>query len=75
MSIANVDVDNLITSTLDSFKHLIEEKKLQFEYTFINKHEEIPFFKVDPSKLQLILSNLIANAIEFSEIGTLSLSR
>lgn len=69
MSIANVDVDNLITSTLDSFKHLIEEKKLQVEYTFINKQEEIPYFKIDPSKLQLIMSNLIANAIEFSEEG------
>ncbi len=69
LSIANVDVDHLIRSTIDFFNHLIEEKSLEVDYCFINKHEEIPYFKADPSKLQIVLSNLIANAIEFSPQG------
>ncbi len=70
MSIANVDIDNLISNTIDSFNHLIEKKGLVADYSFINKNEEIPYFKTDPAKLQLVLSNLIANAIEFSNPGS-----
>jgi len=69
MGVANVDIDHLIKSTIDSFNHLIEERSLRVDYCFINKHEETPFFKTDPSKLQIVLSNLIANAIEFSPQG------
>lgn len=70
LSVSNVDVDSLINNTLDFFHHLIEEKNLSVDYMFINKHEQSSFFKTDASKLQLIISNLIANAIEFSEAGS-----
>lgn len=70
LSISNVDVDNLINNTLDSFKHRIEEKNLSVDYMFINKNESSPYFKTDASKLQLVISNLVANAVEFSDTGS-----
>ncbi|MFQ3574680.1 MAG: HAMP domain-containing sensor histidine kinase [Thermodesulfovibrionales bacterium] len=70
LSISNVDVDNLITNTIESFRHLTDEKNLLVDYMFINKNEDSPYFKTDAAKLQIIISNLIANAIEFSDKGS-----
>ncbi|HIJ59839.1 MAG TPA: HAMP domain-containing histidine kinase [Nitrospirae bacterium] len=69
MSISNVNVDELITDVLDNFRHLIKQKNLTYDYSFVNKNEENPYFKIDSTKLQLILKNLVANAIEFNEGG------
>lgn len=69
MSVANVDIDELIRDVLDNFSHLINQKNLKYDYHFINKNEDTPYFKVDSSKLQLIIKNIVANAIEFSYEG------
>ncbi|MCX8069021.1 MAG: HAMP domain-containing histidine kinase [Thermodesulfovibrionales bacterium] len=69
MSISNVDIDELIRDVIDNFSHLIKQKDLKYDYSFINKNEDSPYFKIDSSKLQLIIKNLVANAIEFSDHG------
>lgn len=70
-SISNVDVDMLIQSSLDSLKHKSEEKSLVVKYTFIDKNEGVELFKTDSEKLQLIILNLLGNAIEYTPAGSL----
>jgi len=61
-------VSELIDQTLLEFNHLIRRKNLEVD--FKNEIVGIDIFRSDVSKLQLIISNLIANAIEFnSESG------
>src|SRR6478736_3781687 len=62
-----VDIDSVLENVLLSFKHLIEKKKIQVHIgDSVSKHER---FHTDAEKLHLILSNLIANAIQFNHDG------
>ena len=69
--IANVDVDALIKSTINAFRHKANKKKIIIHYSYmsINETEEKNLLKTDPEKLKLILSNLLSNALEFSKDG------
>jgi len=66
--ILNVDVRHLLESVTDSFKYECKKKKLDLDLQFeIPYSEEKPFFfKTDPEKLRLIVSNLVSNAVKFS---------
>ncbi|MEE4196754.1 MAG: HAMP domain-containing sensor histidine kinase [Bacteroidales bacterium] len=66
--ILNVDVKQLLESVIDSFKYECKKKKIRLELQFvIATTEEKPFFfKTDPEKLRLIISNLVSNAVKFS---------
>ncbi|MFP4023225.1 MAG: sensor histidine kinase [Thiohalospira sp.] len=66
--ILNVDVRHLLESVIDSFKYESKKKKLNIELQFdIPASDEKPFFfKTDPEKLRLIVSNLVSNAVKFS---------
>lgn len=66
--ILNVDIKYLIDSVIESFKYEAKKKKLEVIFKFnIKTEKEKPFFfKSDPEKIRLILSNLISNAIKFS---------
>ncbi|MBI5894160.1 MAG: HAMP domain-containing histidine kinase, partial [Deltaproteobacteria bacterium] len=67
LSVSNVDIKSLIQHTIDSFNHWACEKKIKVALNlidYIKKGES--FFKTDPKKFQLIVSNLLANAIEYS---------
>jgi signal transduction histidine kinase len=66
LEIVQVDILSLVVSVTDMHQHRIGAKQLQVQ--IINEVEGITF-KTDPVKLQLILSNLMANAIEFSHPG------
>lgn len=61
-----VDVDSVIKSTIESFTHIRKKKNIKIEYnaTFPDKKDA---FNTDPDKLKTILSNLVMNALEFSE--------
>lgn len=66
--IMEVDIKSLIEKIIESFK--IEAAKKQIKTKFISKIEScenISCFKTDPEKLKLILSNIINNAIQFSD--------
>ncbi|MEO9483697.1 MAG: HAMP domain-containing sensor histidine kinase [Ekhidna sp.] len=62
ISLARISVYSIIFDTLNCFKHLIAKKNLRLE---VNNSAEDSFC-TDPEKLELILRNLIANAIEFN---------
>ncbi|QWR75995.1 sensor histidine kinase [Candidatus Magnetomonas plexicatena] len=69
-----VDVVSLISSIIDSFSKVAAKKNVTINFspvfaqaTEVNGNEF--FFVTDSEKLQLILTNLISNAIEFSKEG------
>lgn len=66
--ILNVDLKHLLESVIDSFKHETKKKKLKVNLNFniTTEHNKPFFFKTDPEKLRLILSNLLSNAVNFS---------
>ena len=62
-----VNISSLMENTLLSFKHQVEKKNIQLLVsTSLNDTDT---FCSDPEKLHLILSNLLANAIQFSHVG------
>lgn len=66
--ILNVDIKHLIESVIESFKHETKKKKLKVNLNFniITEYDKPFYFKTDPEKLRLILSNLLSNAVNFS---------
>ncbi|MFP4367349.1 MAG: sensor histidine kinase [Bacteroidales bacterium] len=66
--ILRVDINSLIEGVLDSFKLEAKKKKVNFalDFNFSPGAEKIYYFKTDPEKLRLIISNLISNSIKFS---------
>ncbi|MFO0752230.1 MAG: HAMP domain-containing sensor histidine kinase [Thermodesulfovibrionales bacterium] len=69
IGVSRVDIDALMHSTLDSYRHRIEEKALSVAYDFLPGSEQERFFPTDPTKFQLAFSNLLANAVEYSYAG------
>jgi signal transduction histidine kinase len=69
--ILRVDINSLMEGVLESFR--IEAKKkrviLAYEINYDSKGDSPLYFKTDPEKLRLIISNLISNAIKFSSAG------
>ncbi|HBX49882.1 MAG: hypothetical protein A2275_05435 [Bacteroidetes bacterium RIFOXYA12_FULL_35_11] len=69
--ISNVNILSVINSLVDSFKPLAEQKKLRTEIVNENLSLDPPFyFKSDAHKIQLIVSNLLSNAIFYSYENT-----
>ena len=67
LSVVSVNISSLISTVLDSFQSKIKKKGIELILT--NLIEENTIFKTDTEKLHLILSNLLANAIQFNDFG------
>lgn len=65
LSISALDLATLMKSTVEAFRHRAAEKKINIS-TNLTDEVRNHFFRTDPEKLQCVLSNLLANAIEFS---------
>jgi signal transduction histidine kinase len=69
--IAFADINHIIETVIENFVHEIEKKKLNINYTNNLNLNIFPdnnsCFPADNEKLQLILSNLISNAIRYSD--------
>jgi len=64
---STVDINALVKNVIDMFRFKAFEKDLAVSYDPIAEDRtERAFFRTDPEKLQLIVSNLLSNAIEFS---------
>lgn len=70
--IINVDINELILSVLNTFKFKANEKMLSIVFNYDNNIElkNNSFFKTDPDKLKLILSNLLSNSIKYSNAAS-----
>jgi signal transduction histidine kinase len=64
MSVAQVDVASMVRGVIAEFGHKATEKNV----TVLFEPGEVSF-KTDPDKLQKVLANLLANAIEFNREG------
>jgi signal transduction histidine kinase len=66
--IGKVDIKNLVRSVSDSFRIEAKKKRVTFNFIFDfpTSEEPIFYFKTDPEKLKLVLSNLLNNAVKFS---------
>ncbi len=68
----NVDVKHVLESVVDSFKYELEKKNLTTELNANLKPQksDIYYYKTDPEKLKLIISNHLSNAIKYSDDGS-----
>lgn len=66
--ILNVDIKQLMESVIESFKYITKKKKIKvvFQFNIKSENNKPFFFKTDPEKLRLILSNLLSNATKFN---------
>jgi signal transduction histidine kinase len=77
LSVTKVDVPTLVQSVIEKFRGLFTRKGLQLtlrrnadDTTEAATHGDASrFFRTDADKLDIVLCNLIANAIEFSQPG------
>ncbi len=65
-SIARVDIDMIIGEVVGQFSRRAEEKRMTVSYETMGSIGEDPLFMSDPEKLQIVIANLLSNAIEFS---------
>lgn len=66
---AAVDIEALIRGQLAAFSHKAQAKRLHMEFSCESNDGKTQRFRTDPDKLQKIISNLLANAIEFNNEG------
>jgi putative nucleotidyltransferase with HDIG domain len=64
------DLDELVRDIASTFQDVIERKGLKLHYV---RDGEVPPVYLDSDKLERILSNLIRNAIKFTETGSITL--
>lgn len=64
----NVDVDQLISSVVETYRYKADQKQLSIHFNFNLSPElkEKCYFRTDAEKLKLIVSNLMSNGIKYS---------
>lgn len=68
-SVARVDVAALVRNQIVAFGHKAAEKKVSLEFPCVRPDSGGITFTTDPEWLQKVISNLLANAIEFCNEG------
>lgn len=66
------DVEHVLTTTVDFYKNVASEKGL-----LVKNRCTLPdglYLNGDPTKLRQILSNILANSVKFTEVGSISVS-
>ncbi|MGF1489927.1 MAG: ATP-binding protein [Prochloraceae cyanobacterium] len=66
MDFDSVEIKNIAAKVIDKFQVQAEDKEVAIEANF---NREIPKVKADPNKIAWILTNLISNALRYSDRG------
>jgi len=66
---AQVDLRALVEATVSSFCPLAAAQDLELRTSWVEEPGAAPLFATDPAKLQLILANLLSNALKFGGGG------
>jgi signal transduction histidine kinase len=67
--VLNVDVRKLLESIIDSFRYELDKKQMKLEFTFDIEPRKgnVYYFKTDPEKVKLVVSNFLSNAVKYSD--------
>ncbi len=68
-SISKVYIDTLINNSIELFLNKADAKKMKMTLVSLCGSEDNAYFNTDPEKLQLVMINLLSNAIEYSHEG------
>lgn len=63
---SKTEIISLVNEVLDTFKYEIKRKKIDVKKIYSSKKDEKITFNTDAAKLKLIISNILSNAIKFS---------
>ena len=66
MILQPMDAQELILMSVDSFRHAFQDKGVKLEY---EAAAELPKVLADPSRVHLILANLVNNALKYTPAG------
>ncbi|GBD97816.1 MAG TPA: HAMP domain-containing histidine kinase [Nitrospirae bacterium] len=66
LSISKVDMDMLINSTIELLDHKADKKRIKVNYMSLDESGDETYFNTDSEKVQIVIFNLLGNAIEYS---------
>jgi len=71
VEVASVDLLNIVNDTLDMLREQAEEKNLQLILDVSSRSPQ--FVRLDPGKLRQVLTNLVGNAVKYTDEGSVVL--
>lgn len=70
-TIEHVDVTSVVQGVLDNFRTHAADKQVSVRFSVVGTEaDNVLYFPTDSQKLQVIVANLVANAVEFSGPGS-----
>lgn len=66
-----IKLENLVKQTIAEFEAAMQEKKLRLKFEY---EQNMPAIKIDEMKIKEVLTNLLDNAIKYTDYGDISIN-